>query len=223
MMNKKIFITGTNTEVGKTFIAKNLIERIQLKGYSVSPYKPVETGCIKKSLTLIPRDSMIYFRAVNKKIALDQINPYRFLEPISPAAAIKRSKRKVTINDYLSKLKDLPNGDLTIIEGAGGLCSPLAPDGYNIDLIRKAKVSTVLVAKDEIGVINNVILSLSMLQKYKIKVLAIVLNRKVSSQPEGMNNYQEIKSLTKVPLIQILNKKEDNDREFKKLIKIILA
>lgn len=223
MMNKKIFITGTNTEVGKTFITKNLIERIQLKGYSVSPYKPVETGCIKKSLTLIPRDSMIYFRAVNKKIALDQINPYRFLEPISPAAAIKRSKRKVTINDYLSKLKDLPNSDLTIIEGAGGLCSPLAPDGYNIDLIRKAKVSTVLVAKDEIGVINNVILSLSMLQKYKIKVLAIVLNRKVSSQPDGMNNYQEIKSLTKVPLIQILNKKEDNDREFKKLIKIILA
>ena len=223
MMNKKIFITGTNTEVGKTFITKNLIEHIQLKGYSVSPYKPVETGCIKKSLTLIPRDSMIYFRAVNKKIALDQINPYRFLEPISPAAAIKRSKRKVTINDYLSKLKDLPNGDLTIIEGAGGLCSPLAPDGYNIDLIRKAKVSTVLVAKDEIGVINNVILSLSMLQKYKIKVLAIVLNRKVSSQPDGMNNYQEIKSLTKVPLIQILNKKEDNDKEFKKLIKIILA
>ena len=223
MMNKKIFITGTNTEVGKTFITKNLIERIQLKGYSVSPYKPVETGCIKKSLTLIPRDSTIYFRAVNKKIALDQINPYRFLEPISPAAAIKRSKRKVTINDYLSKLKDLPNSDLTIIEGAGGLCSPLAPDGYNIDLIRKAKVSTVLVAKDEIGVINNVILSLSMLQKYKIKVLAIVLNRKVSSQPDGMNNYQEIKSLTKVPLIQILNKKEDNDREFKKLIKIIIV
>jgi len=222
-MNKKIFITGTNTEVGKTFITKNLIVRIQLKGYSVSPYKPVETGCIKKSLTLIPNDSMIYFRAINKRIALDQINPYRFLEPISPAAAIKRSKRKVTINDYLSKLKDLPNSDLTIIEGAGGLCSPLAPDGYNIDLIRKAKVSTVLVAKDEIGVINNVILSLSMLQKYKIKVLAIVLNRKVSSQPDGMNNYQEIKSLTKVPLIQILNKKEDNDREFKKLIKIILA
>ena len=223
MINKKIFITGTNTEVGKTFVTKNLIERIQLKGYSVSPYKPVETGCIEKSLTLIPRDSMIYFRAINKKIALDQINPYRFLEPISPAAAIKRSKRKVTINDYLSKLKDLPNSDLTIIEGAGGLCSPLAPDGYNIDLIRKAKVSTVLVAKDEIGVINNVILSLSMLQKYKIKVLAIVLNRKVSSQPDGMNNYQEIKSLTKVPLIQILNKKEDNDREFKKLIKIILV
>ena len=222
-MNKKIFITGTNTEVGKTFITKNLIERIQLKGYSVSPYKPVETGCIKKSLTLIPNDSMIYFRAINKKIALDQINPYRFLEPISPAAAIKRSKRKVTINDYLSKLKDLPNSDLTIIEGAGGLCSPLAPDGYNIDLIRKAKVSTVLVAKDEIGVINNVILSLSMLEKYKIKVLAIVLNRKVSSQPDGMNNYQEIKSLTRVPLIQMLNKKEDNDREFKKLIKIILA
>ena len=222
-MNKKIFITGTNTEVGKTFITKNVIEHVQLKGYSVSPYKPVETGCIKKSLTLIPRDSMIYFRAINKQIALDQINPYRFLEPISPAAAIKRSKRKVTINDYLSKLKELPNSDLTIIEGAGGLCSPLAPDGYNIDLIRKVKVPTVLVAKDEIGVINNVILSLSMLQKYKIKVLAIVLNRKVSSQPDGMNNYQEIKSLTKVPLIQILNKKEDNDREFKKLIKIILV
>ena len=223
MMNKKIFITGTNTEVGKTFVTKNLIERIQLKGYSVSPYKPVETGCIEKSLTLIPRDSMIYFRAINKKIALDQINPYRFLEPISPAAAIKRSKRKVTINDYLSKLKDLPNSDLTIIEGAGGLCSPLAPDGYNIDLIRKAKVSTVLVAKDEIGVINNVMLSLNILKQYKIKVLAVILNRIDKVQPTGMNNYEEIEALVKTPLVQILNKSRNNQKEFTKLIKLIIG
>ena len=60
-----------------------------------------------------------------------------------------------------------------------------------------------------------------MLKKYRIKILAIVLNKKVSEQPNGMNNYAEIKSLIKIPLIQILNKKYDNKREFNKLVKLI--
>ena len=162
---------------------------------------------------------MLFYKAINKRIDLNQINPYRFVEPISPATAIKRSRRKIYIQNYSEKLKDLPSGDITLIEGAGGLCSPLASDGYNIDLIKKINAPTILVAKDEIGVINNVILSVNMLNKYKIKLLAIVLNRKANSQPLGMDNYKEIKTLCKTPLIQILNKKHHNQREFNKLIK----
>ena len=64
-------------------------------------------------------------------------------------------------------------------------------------------------------------LSINILQKYRIKVLAIVLNRKSNKQPEGMNNHKEIKALTKIPLIQILNKRNNNQKEFNKIIKII--
>ncbi|MBT3548733.1 MAG: dethiobiotin synthase [Gammaproteobacteria bacterium] len=223
MKRKNIFISGTNTEVGKTFVTLNIIKLLVFKGTKVNPYKPIETGCKEQLSELIPHDSMLFYKAINKRISLNQINPYRFLEPISPAAAIKRSRKKIYIKDYRKKLEDLPSGDITLIEGAGGLCSPLAPDGYNIDLIKRINAPTILVAKDEIGVINNVMLSINMLNKYKIKILAIVLNRKANSQPVGMNNYKEIKSLTKTPLIQILNKKHNNQKEFNKLIKLITA
>jgi dethiobiotin synthetase len=223
MKYKEIFISGTNTEVGKTFITLNIIKLLESKGTRVNPYKPVETGCKQKLSELIPHDSMLFYKAINKRIDLNQINPYRFVEPISPATAIKRSRRKIYIQNYSEKLKDLPYGDITLIEGAGGLCSPLASDGYNIDFIKKINAPTILVAKDEIGVINNVILSINMLTKYKIKLLAIVLNRKANGQPIGMNNYKEIKSLCKTPLIQILNKQHNNQKEFNKLIKLIIA
>ena len=223
MKYKEIFISGTNTEVGKTFITLNIIKLLESKGTSVNPYKPVETGCKQKLSELIPHDSMLFYKAINKRIDLNQINPYRFVEPISPATAIKRSRRKIYIQNYSEKLKDLSYGDITLIEGAGGLCSPLASDGYNIDFIKKINAPTILVAKDEIGVINNVILSINMLTKYKIKLLAIVLNRKANGQPIGMNNYKEIKSLCKTPLIQILNKQHNNQKEFNKLIKLITA
>ena len=221
MKYRRVFISGTNTEVGKTFITLNIIKLLESRGKIVNPYKPIETGCKRRSTILIPKDSTIFYNAIKKRISLDQINPYRFLEPISPATAIKRARKKIYISDYNRKLQKLPNADITLIEGAGGLCSPLASDGFNIDLIKKINAPTILVAKDEIGVINNVILSINMLKKYRIKILAIVLNKKVSEQPNGMNNYVEIKSLIKIPLIQILNKKYDNKREFKKLVKLI--
>ena len=164
MKNNKIFISGTNTEVGKTFITVNIIKLLQSKGYLVNPYKPVETGCRKRLSKLVPNDSSLFHKTIKKRMSLDKINPYRFLEPISPAKAIKLSKKRITINNYLAKYKSLPDCDFSVIEGAGGLLSPLASDGFNIDLIKKIKAPTILVAKDEIGVINNVMLSLNILK-----------------------------------------------------------
>ena len=221
MKNNKIFISGTNTEVGKTFITVNIIKLLQSKGYLVNPYKPVETGCKKRLSRLVPSDSSLFHKAIEERVSLDKINPYRFKQPISPATAIKLSNKRITISNYLSKFKSLPRCDFSVIEGAGGLFSPLALDGFNIDLIKKIKAPTILVAKDEIGVINNVMLSLNILRQYKIKVLAVILNRIDKVQPTGMNNYKEIGALVKTPLIQILNKSRNNQKEFKKLIKLI--
>ena len=223
MKNNKIFISGTNTEVGKTFITVNIIKLLQSKGYLVNPYKPVETGCRKRLSKLVPNDSSLFHKTIEERVSLDKINPYRFLEAISPATAIKLSKKRITINNYLTKFKSLPNCDFSVIEGAGGLLSPLASNGFNIDLIKKIKAPTILVAKDEIGVINNVMLSLNMLKQYKIKVLAVILNRIEKVQPAGMNNYKEIGALVKTPLVQILNKSRNNQKEFKKLIKLIIS
>ena len=208
MKNNKIFISGTNTEVGKTFITVNIIKLLQSKGYLVNPYKPVETGCRKRLSKLVPNDSSLFHKTIEKRMSLDKINPYRFLEPISPATAIKLSKKRITINNYLAKYKSLPDCDFSVIEGAGGLLSPLASDGFNIDLIKKIKAPTILVAKDEIGVINNVMLSLNILKQYKIKTGSNIKQDRQSSTI-SMNNYKEIEALVKTPLVQILNKSKE--------------
>lgn len=217
----KLFISGTGTDVGKTFITENLIYLLKAKGFTVSPYKPIETGCKKNKSKLIPSDASKFHKLIDKEIDIDLINPYRFQQPISPNRAIRLANKKIFINDYISRSKLLPKNDYLIVEGAGGLYSPISTDGYNIDLIKKMKIPTVLVAKDEIGVINNILLSLDLLKKYKISVLAIILNKINSLQPNGMDNHKDMKSLTKIPLIQIGNTKTKNFKEFSKLLKII--
>ena len=217
----KLFISGTGTDVGKTFVTENLIYLLKAKGFTVSPYKPIETGCKKNKSKLIPSDASKFHKLIDKEIDIDLINPYRFQQPISPNRAIRLAHKKIFINDYISRSKLLPKNDYLIVEGAGGLYSPISTDGYNIDLIKKMKIPTVLVAKDEIGVINNILLSLDLLKKYKISVLAIILNKINSLQPNGMDNHKDMKSLTKIPLIQIGNTKTKNFKEFSKLLKII--
>ena len=217
----KLFISGTGTDVGKTFVTENLIYLLKAKGFTVSPYKPIETGCKKNKSKLIPSDASKFHKLIDKEIDIDLINPYRFQQPISPNRAIRLANKKIFINDYIGRSKLLPKNDYLIVEGAGGLYSPISTDGYNIDLIKKMKIPTVLVAKDEIGVINNILLSLDLLKKYKISVLAIILNKINSLQPNGMDNHKDMKSLTKIPLIQIGNTKTKNFKEFSKLLKII--
>jgi len=217
----KLFISGTGTDVGKTFVTENLIYLLKAKGFTVSPYKPIETGCKKNKSKLIPSDASKFHKLIDKEIDIDLINPYRFQQPISPNRAIRLANKKIFIDDYIGRSKLLPKNDYLIVEGAGGLYSPISTDGYNIDLIKKMKIPTVLVAKDEIGVINNILLSLDLLKKYKISVLAIILNKINSLQPNGMDNHKDMKSLTKIPLIQIGNTKTKNFKEFSKLLKII--
>lgn len=218
---KRIFICGTNTDVGKTFIG-NIVVREMIKKTKTAIFKPIESGCILRNGRLIPNDSSIYFKTLKEKIPLDVINPFRFRPPISPKRAIKLSRKKILIKDIILKLKNFSYYDYLLIEGAGGVCSPLTLDGLNIDLMKKINGKALLIAKDEIGVINSVLLSISILKKYRIPLLAIVLNRLEQSQPAGMNNKIELTEYIKYPIIQFI-KGEDNALQLRKLVKILLS
>ena len=154
-------------------------------------------------------------------MSLDLINPYRFIPPISPNRAIRLAKKNITLNDYCDKLNLLNTYDYILIEGAGGVCSPLSCDGLNIDFAKKVKMDSILVARDEIGVINNVILSINTFIKYKLNLKAIVLNRINTNQPRGMDNVKELRSFTNIPIIQII-KRRPTERAVKKLLNLTL-
>ncbi len=218
---KKIFICGTNTDVGKTYIANRIIKKIKKKA-KIGVYKPIESGCNKKCGELIPNDSSIYFKTIEEEIPLNIINPYRFEPPISPRRAIKLAKRKIYNKNLVSHIKQFSDYEYLFIEGAGGVCSPLTLDGLNIDFMKQIGGKAILIAKDELGVLNNVLLCLNILKKYKIPLLAIVLNRIHLKQHSKMNNKKELEEFTDIPVLQFIHNKSD-DAELRFLEKKILT
>ena len=198
-MSKHIFITGTNTDVGKTFIGIRLIKHLMKVGYLA--FKPIETGCKKRGSALIPSDSSKYYSALNNKISLDKINPYRFIEPISPYLAIKREKKRVYLKDYIGKLQRLGSSSI-LVEGAGGAFSPLALDGLNIDLMKIIKSFNILVVKDELGCISSTISNIYAFERYKTRLDLIILN---TTKKNKMANLSEIKKYTNIPVLSYRN------------------
>jgi dethiobiotin synthetase len=202
-MNKYIFITGTNTDVGKTYIGTKLIKVLNKK-YGFVAFKPIETGCKEIKKRLIPADSAMYYKILKNYQTLDELNPYRFLPPVSPYLAIRQANKKIYIKNYYQKLKILSNRSPVLIEGAGGAFSPLALDGLNIDFMKLVKSINILVIKDELGCIGSAISNILAFDKYKVRLDLLVLNTKNKNK---MDNINEIKKYTNIPIINFTNTK----------------
>lgn len=206
VMNRHIFITGTNTDVGKTYIGTKLIKVLNKK-YGFVAFKPIETGCKEIEKTLIPADSAMYYKILKNYQTLDELNPYRFLPPVSPYLAIREANKKIYIKNYYQKLKILSNRYPVLIEGAGGAFSPLALDGLNIDFMKLVKSINILVIKDELGCIGSAISNILAFDKYKVRLDLLVLNTKNKNK---MDNINEIKKYTNIPIINFTNTKSIN-------------
>lgn len=196
-MKNSIFITGTNTDVGKTYIGIKLLKELNKKKDFLA-FKPIETGCQVRKGLLIPRDSTKYYHALGKKITLDEINPYRFIEPVSPYLAIKNANKKIYIKDYIMKYKKIIQNRSCVIEGAGGAFSPLATDGLNINLMKKIKSFNILVVKDELGCIGAAVSTMLAFERLKTSLDLVILN---SNNKNQMENFKEIKKHSKIPVV----------------------
>ena len=163
MKHKPIFITATNTDVGKTYTTLKLIEVLSQQGLKVGVFKPIETGVID-----IPQDGNLLFETAKKynplleKLKLKDIVPYQFELPASPFVA--KGKKKVNpevLEKAYLKIEELC--DIVLIEGAGGLLVPIEEDLYMYDFIRLFNAKTLLVGHDKLGCINDVLLNLHLL------------------------------------------------------------
>ena len=96
---KKLFITGNDTDVGKTYIGSLLVTALLNAGYICVPRKPIETGCTVENGELIPADATVYHYACNELESLDEICPYRYKPPISPERAIRLANETITTQD----------------------------------------------------------------------------------------------------------------------------
>jgi dethiobiotin synthetase len=197
---KGVFITGTDTGVGKTHIATQLARKLTQQGLHVVPRKPVESGCERKGNELIPADALALKTAASYAGSLQQVCPYPFEPAISPARAAQLANTILTISDLKQAcLNGVKENDFLLVEGAGGFYSPMCSDGLNADLAQALNLPIILVTEDRVGCINHCLLALEAVHNRNMNIKAIVLNRKMPGLIE-MNNASELENHAHCPV-----------------------
>ncbi len=167
---KKIFITATNTNVGKTYVSKLLIESLSQRGFRVGVFKPIETG-----VNDIPLDGSLLLEEVYKYneefiYGICEVVPYQFKLPASPYVASKSENVQIDLPMLKNHLKRFESScDILLIEGAGGLMVPIKKDFFMLDLINFLEIDkTLLVTPSKLGSINDTLLSINALKSKNI-------------------------------------------------------
>jgi dethiobiotin synthetase len=189
-----VFITGTDTGVGKTRIGVLLAKALCEKNIRVIPRKPVETGCKTISGALIPADALALKQATGYEGELREVCPYRFSQPVSPVRAAQLSNAKLTTEQLVNACRHGDDDGFTLVEGAGGLYSPLTEDGLNADLAMALKLPVLLVAEDKLGVLNQVLLNLEALDMCGLDLAGIVLNNLDNNRDRHMDNAADLRA-----------------------------
>lgn len=177
-MGQAIFVTGTDTGVGKTFFTCGLARWLRSYGYNVGVMKPAETGCELRDGELFAEDAWRLKQAAECAQPIEKICPYRLPEPLAPSIAAERAGIRIDIDHLLTVVEEIRGAhDITLIEGAGGLMVPLLPSYTFADFARVAKLPVIVVAANKLGAINHLLLSLEHASCNGLTLLGYVLNR----------------------------------------------
>ena len=202
MISSGVFITGTDTGIGKTVIACHLIKALEEAGLKVAVRKPVESGCSVGEHGLIAEDATRLAAASVSAPSIEQVCRYRYKAETSPERAAMLAGTTHTIAQLAACCRC--EEQFVVVEGAGGLLSPIAADGLNVDLISALRFPVIVVSPDRLGCINHILLTLEALAARQLKVIAVVLNR-MHPQPDKseLDNACELSTWTDVPIIQV--------------------
>jgi len=198
---KSLFITGTDTDVGKTYITAGLAVVIRKMGIDVGVMKPFAAGTAQKK-GYKSEDIKILSKAAQACDPEKLVNPQFFPIPASPYTAWKNLKIKPKINSVLSSFKSLSKiHSIMLVEGMGGIMTPILKNYFVTDLIKDMKIPAVLVTRTKVGTINHTIMTVKMCEKYKIPIKGIIINDFDSDGYKIKELTRDFKSLTGVPIL----------------------
>jgi dethiobiotin synthetase len=185
-MERGIFITGTDTGVGKTYVARGIARTFRRDGINVGVMKPAETGCRKRNGQFIPADAISLMKAAGVRDALELVNPYRFSKPLAPWVTAELEGKHIDPIKILNTFHALSRRhNFMIVEGAGGIMVPLSRDYLYLDLAEDLRLPVVIVARPGLGTINHTLLTISVLKERRIKIAGVVINHS-NDRKEGL-------------------------------------
>jgi dethiobiotin synthetase len=157
-MKQTLFITGTDTGVGKTVLTVLLVKFLRERGVHAAALKPVCSGT--------RADARVLHAAMSGALTPDEINPWHFHAPIAPLLAARKENRCVKLPQVLAHARAMQKRfDVLLVEGAGGLLSPLGENFNSRDLILALCATPIIVAQNKLGAVNHILLTLEALPK----------------------------------------------------------
>ncbi len=193
-----LFITGTDTGVGKTHVSAQLAKQAISRGQEVCYYKLIETGVEDKPLD----EAVVRQKANHPKLITNTLRTFK--KPASPHFAASLENKKIGFFQLVSEARRLQRGDLTLWEGAGGILVPIDEKYYVIDFARELKAEVVIVGRAGLGAINHILMTIECVQRRSLHINKVILNL-AGQQKDGdivANNKETIqkKAKTKVEI-----------------------
>lgn len=206
MRPEGLFVTGTDTGVGKTVVAAAIAMFLKSRGVDVGVMKPVTSGGIDSDGRLVSEDSALLKLASGCTDRDEEVAPYVFRRPIAPSEAARADGVTVSYERIRGAFDRLSaSHEFLIVEGAGGLLVPLADDLLVADLAQRLDLPLIIVARPDLGTINHTLMTCECARSRGIDILGIIINGQ-PEQPGEAESYAPrlIERLSGVPLLGVL-------------------
>jgi dethiobiotin synthetase len=203
-----VFITGTDTDVGKTVVTAGIAAVMQSLGYETGVYKPIQSGCINRNGFYISPD-LLFIKSIDPNIKIK--STYSFLNAVSPALASKIENIEIKTDEILFDYNFMKEvNDFVAVEGAGGLLCPISDELYILDIIKLLNLPVVIVAKPDLGTINHTLLTIQAAKNNGLKVKGVIINRfplntddiAIKTAPEYISRLSGVEILGILPEIE---------------------
>jgi len=201
-VTRGVFITGTDTGVGKTYVTAALLAELRRCGVRAAAFKPVACGASGRD------DAKIYARLMDYEQPLDAINPIWLHHPLAPSVAARLERRRINLRVVNASYKRLVAAySVVLVEGAGGLLVPIKRGFFVADLAKQLNLPLLIVARLGLGTINHTLLTVRQAQAMELKLAGIILNDMTGRRGLAeRTNVVEIPKLCGVPLLGVISR-----------------
>ena len=194
---KGFFVTGTDTEVGKTFCAAGLLHALQSQGLTTIAMKPVASGCEVTPEGLRNEDALLLMEQMTAQASYDEVNPYAFVPPMAPHLAASQVGLTIDSGSLVEQATMLATrADRIVVEGAGGWLAPLNEQQSFADLVQQLELPVILVVGIRLGCLNHALLSYESMSARGVTVAGWIANTGLADAANCMDIEENISSLT---------------------------
>jgi dethiobiotin synthetase len=201
-----LFITGTDTGVGKTLITAAVARILRSQGYKVRVSKPVATGAAWAEGRWLSGDTVRLAAAENNPEALEEITPWSFPDPVAPPVAARRQGIRLSLDELAAAVRRRSEPQTRVlVEGVGGLLCPLTEEATVADLAQELKLPLIVVARQSLGTLNHSLLTLEAAASRGLAVAGLVVNQTTpDSGLAAQTNVDELRKRIGVPILAVV-------------------